>query len=567
MMDDPIDNLLDQAIAYAAKIRDDEPTDPSFHSFVYKFPNEQLTSYDQILDGEHGFIEMQENKSGQRGMYAKCDIDAGTWVAISQPIAAYWGVEDDDEEDDNGGDTKKGSSSPAVKSKSKQQQTTTDDANEDRDTKSKSKQQLTTTTDDANENRDTKTEGKLILRVLEKIKSCPSIWENTITKMFPRDMNTAKALPPWTCSDDTLDVETQMKGLTKLSLFPSETCEEIALRLPLIIRYNAFIIDTSSELFVYSNPHHGMTSLAGVGLYGPVLSYFNHSCKPNVSKISIGDVTILFANRDIKAGNELCHSYLSHEYLCESDETRNAILGNDFSLEETNHDGCDNNAYKKEEQPAKRMKGESTETSTDTICVPPFILSQWYDSETGVLNKPEGPGQSFRCIDMYLFPIWKARILESQGRSNKHKFDKKNGLEHALPQWQTAIEFAEATFPPLDVRKIALYVQAALCASVCSFGEWKRLAVRTKGWRVGNIQIAQQYANKALDMHNTIFGGGLKLFLKRYSNEFLKSDKFRKHMSEAHLLFSLEELWAFGDELWENLSASEERGKELIKHS
>ena len=437
---------------------------------------------------------------------------------------------------------------------------TTNDANEDRDTTTEGELIL--------KERDTKLEGGLILRVLEKIISSPSIWENNITKLYPRDMNTAKALPSWTCSDDALDVEAQLKGLFKLSLFPSETCEEIALRLPLIIRYNAFLIETSSELFVYSNPlDGGMTSLAGVGLYGPVLSYFNHSCKPNVSKISIGDVTILFANRDIQVGDELCHSYLSHEYLCESNETRNAILSNDFCLGETNNDNCDNNSHKKEERPAKRMKGESTETSTDTICVPPFILSQWYDSETGILYKPKGPIQTFRCMEKYLVPIWKARILESQGRSNKHKFDKKHGLEHALPQWQAAIEFAEATFPPLDVRKIALYVQAALCASVCSFGEWKKLAARTKGWRVGNIEIAQQYANKAVDMHNTIFGGGLKLFLKRYSDEFLESDKFRKHMTQAHLLLSFQELWGFGDELWENLSASEERGKELIKHS
>ena len=103
-MDDPIDNLLDQAKAYAAKIRDEPITDPPFHNFVYKFPNEQLTSYDQILNGEHDFIEMREQQSGHRGMYAKCDIDAGTWVAISQPIAAYWDVEDKD--DDNDGDSK-----------------------------------------------------------------------------------------------------------------------------------------------------------------------------------------------------------------------------------------------------------------------------------------------------------------------------------------------------------------------------------------------------------------------------------------------------------------------------
>ena len=536
MMDDPIESLLDQAIAYAHKREfgfDDEPADPTFQNFVYKFPKEQLTN----LKNNPNFIEMRvDAKNGQRGMYAKCDIDTGTWLAMSQPIAAYWDVEN------NNGDADKKKDSPvALESK-----------------------QLSTTTD-ASEDRDTTTEGKLILRVLEKIKSCPSIWENNITNLYPRDMNTAKALPSWICSDDSLDVKNQLTGLSKLSLFPSEkndsVCEDIALRLPLIVRYNAFTIETSSELFVYNDlKEHGLASLAGVGLYEAVLSYFNHSCKPNASKFSIGDVTILFANRDINAGNELCHSYLSHEYLCESEETRYAILANDFRLGMKYRD---NDAHEKVERPAKRMKEDSTETSTDTICIPPFILSKCFDSETGNLYKPEGPGQSFRCIDEYLFPIWKARILECEGRSNKHKFDKKYGLEHALPEWEAAIEFAEETFPPLDARKCTLYVQASLCASVCAFDEWAKLALRTKGWRVGDKQKAKRYANKAVEIHNAIFGSGLQLFLKRHSDE-LTSYKFRGQMSLAQLLYNLEELWGFGDELWENLTASKERGKELI---
>jgi len=399
-------------------------------------------------------------------------------------------------------------------------------------------------------NRDTRKEGKLLLRVLEKIKASPSIWTNTLSKLYPRDM--ATIMLPWVCIDavTSLEIEKEMLGLHQLSLFGSSeyneiVCREIAVRLPLIIRYNAFSIDTSSELFIYHDLiEHGLESLAGVGLYGPELSYFNHSCLPNISRFSIGDVMFLFTNRDISKGDELCHSYLSHEYLCESEETRCAILANDFRLE-MNH-GQDAN---EKEPPSKRAKGNSIQTK-DMICVSPFILASSFDPATGLLYKSEGPSRDFKCNTKYLFPIWKARILEGMGRSNKHGDDTRLGLEHALSKWEAAIEFAEATFPQIDVRKITLYVQASLCASVNAFHDWAKVALAIKGCRVGDTVVARKYADKALEMHDAIFGGGKFRFLKRYAKELLASGSPKRQMSWAQLLYNLENMWGFKRESW-----------------
>jgi len=219
------------------------------------------------------------------------------------------------------------------------------------------------------------------------------------------------------------------------------------------------------------------------------------------------------------------------------------------------------------ERPAKRRKGDSSTMQTsDVICVPPFILSECFDQDNGQLYKPKGPGQDFKIYPEYLFPIWKARMLEDRGRSNSHRGDKKLGLEHALPQWEAAIEFAEATFPPLDVRKICLYVQASICASVNAFHDWAKVALQTKGLRVGDKNKAKKYAKKAIEMHHAIFGGGRLRFLKRYVDEFLTSDSNRGQMSQAQLLYSLEDLWDFGEDSWEELTQSKERGNELIKN-
>ena len=537
-MSNCIDSLLDQARAYAEKLVDDPS---SFVDFRYTVESKNITSYDDIESGRHDLVEMREEKC-QRGMYAKCDMKAGTYLIASQPVAVCWDVENEEVKYD---DTGRG-------------ETTADDTHNN---------------DDDDDNHDSKKEGQLVLRALEKIKSSPTIWKKSLTKLYPRDIRTASKLPPWICGDVSirLEVEKQMADLPSLSLFDSRdnerVCNEIAVRLPLIIRYNAFIAETFSEQFSYSSlggtKGNGMESLAGAGLYGPELSYFNHSCTPNLSKICIGDVVFLVTNRNVATGDELCHSYLSHEYLCEEEEIRNAILANEFcsGLEDNNTDDDPDD----KEPPTKRQRG-NLQTS-GIICVPHFVLAKKFDPVTGELYKAEGTERIFKCNIGYLFHIYKARILESAGRSTKHRGDKKLGLEHALPEWEAAIEFAEATFPPLDVRKVALYVQASLCASVNAFDDWAKVALRTKGLRVGDVEKARQYADKAYRMHNDVFGGGKMRFLKRYVDEFLSSGSPKRKISEAQLLFSLQHLWGFTDEMWDELSASRDRGEELIKES
>jgi len=263
-------------------------------------------------------------------------------------------------------------------------------------------------------------------------------------------------------------------------------------------------------------------------------------------------------NRPVSAGDELCHSYLSHEYLCEDLDTRRAILANEFNLE--SRDDADEN-----KRHAKRQREEDSRPSDNIECVPPFVLGKRFDPETGMLYKAEGRGEDFKCYHNYLFCIWKARILEERGRSNKHRGDKKLGLEHALPEWEAAIEFAEATFPPLDARKVVLYVQAALCASVNAFDDYAKVALRTKGVRVGDAAKARFYADKAFEMHLSIFGGGKMRFLKRYVEEFLTSGSSKRQMRDSQLMWNLQVLWGFTDEMWEELTASQARGKELVK--
>jgi len=97
-MSDYIDSLLDQALAYAEKRLDDT----SFVDFRYTMPSEHITSYNDIESGRHDLVEMREEKC-QRGMYAKCDMKAGTYLIASQPVAVCWDVENEEVKYDDTG--------------------------------------------------------------------------------------------------------------------------------------------------------------------------------------------------------------------------------------------------------------------------------------------------------------------------------------------------------------------------------------------------------------------------------------------------------------------------------
>lgn len=248
--------------------------------------------------------------NNQRGMYAKCNITAGTKLVVSKPIAVCWdGYAECDQysdgsdyesyydEDDNDDYTCERSASDFVS-----EMTYTDprlkevcfqdeDGNLDhlamhkymkelkeqdkKDKKAEAEGRLGRKLAISSDNNISKRNGILILNILEKIRETPTLWDDTLSKLFPRDTDT----PFWNCYDDTIrrKIGSRLNKLTSLSFFGSGNedrnsenyCTEIADRLPLIVQYNALSIKTSSELYTYPAV---MKGLAGSGLYGPEIS-------------------------------------------------------------------------------------------------------------------------------------------------------------------------------------------------------------------------------------------------------------------------------------------------------
>mmetsp|Transcript_14094 Transcript_14094/g.30116 ORF Transcript_14094/g.30116 Transcript_14094/m.30116 type:complete len:570 (-) Transcript_14094:77-1786(-) len=545
--EDPIDNLLDQASSYAKKRLGDE-------SFIdFKFTCTNTTSAAEILNGKNDLIEMREEKgvglsgSGggglQRGMYAKCNIKAGTNLVIAKPLVVCWDVEDDDSDDedddldalmkahlgsDESGD--EDDSAASDEDENTEMEATLEKfhnrldgggkmkANDEEQCKKPSASFKTAESDNENVSDDddddvsiheatgTKRNGILILRSLEKLEKNPSLWTDTMSKLFPRDAETALSLPPWFCSDASIgmEIETKFSKLSALSLFPSkeneEVCKEIATRLPLIVRYNVLSVETCPELFVHPDVSKGgMASLSGTGLYGPEVSYFNHRCVPNVSRYCIGDVLFFVTNRDVTKGDELGYSYIEHEVLCENAAKRNALLDMDFELEDDS--GGDGERPSKKQKVAKMPSAWKDEDEF----IQPMICAEVQRELMGapaterlelindLLDQKADSVRDYKC-DKFQLHILKAITLDGLGKSRQ-----------ALLDWETAVEFATKNFPPLDETTIALRVQAAMCA------------LNTGGKDAVN---AKRHANEALKMHNSLFGGGNARFHKRYEKEF-----------------------------------------------
>ena len=209
-----------------------------------------------------------------------------------------------------------------------------------------------------------------------------------------------------------------------------------------------------------------------------------------------------------------------------------------------------------EERPSKKQRKEGdnnvkeeellyhpvidSEFQSELMATPP---TQRLEHINELLSEKVDPLQEFKS-DRYQLHILKAITLEQLGRAN------------ALEEWETAIDFAIKTFPPLDETIISLRVQAALCASVNSYGEWQALAL-TNDLQVGDIGKALDHTNKALEMHVCLFSfgdgtqHGKDRFVKRYRKELFNSSKMRPSMSEAQLRVNLRVLFDITDDMWE----------------
>lgn len=109
------------------------------------------------------------------------------------------------------------------------------------------------------------------------------------------------------------------------ALLPADIAPESVVR---AVQLNSLGCYTFPELVSYSEH---LRFLAGTALYKRA-SMFNHSCEPNVSHYSLGDVTFFRLLRNVKEGDELYISYIGSDLLCESKSIRDEFLSSrDFS--------------------------------------------------------------------------------------------------------------------------------------------------------------------------------------------------------------------------------------------
>ena len=410
----------------------------------------------------HDIMVLKDNGVKGRGWFAKEDIAAGTVLVCEKPLAMVMDWQDPSlvEIDDEGLD------------------------NFEKDPENLEMQEHESGLSKLNE--------VLLLELLRKISLDVSLWTEKISHLFPRTEDDLEGLDLWDCIDESIfcQFEQFMEDLDVTALAADEI-EEIRQRLPLVIRYNVLSAETSPELMVHPSPQ-GYSALSGTALYY-LPSFFNHDCQPNASRFAIGDIIWIVANQDIKAGQEVCISYLEHEVLCEPAEIRTSMLNMDFA--EPEQDGQDEIGGEGPYEPVVDADVQNELMQMDPMQRLPALdglIQQALGEAVPEEEENDIAGAPWFECDVQNLRILKALTLDSMGR-----------VEDALLLWEACVCFAETKLPPNDESAVVVHVQTALCAFQC--GETKKSKV---------------HAARALVIHDTLFGGGVARFRRRYQKEF-----------------------------------------------
>lgn len=431
-------------------------------------------------------LEIRDTRSKGKGFFARGDIASGTMLLVTKPVAMAFDWEDDTFEVD----------------------VPEDEDMEDED-------------GEGGDEDEPRLNELLLIRVLEKIRKDPGLWERSLSMLFPRDANDLSTLPAWVVKEDDVfeKVESAMQELQKLPDM-AETAKEISRRLPHIIRYNILSVETCPELLSY--PELGFKSLSAVGLYTKA-SFFNHSRYPNCQRFAIGDIMFFVTNQQIRAGEEVCISYIEHDILQESAYRRNLMLSMNFNDAGEDEDADPQN----QEDEGPQYPVVDTDLQNELMGMDPFERLNSIDQLMGQATGSKAPEEEmpddedgmetstaawFQC-DVHNLSIIRAITLEGLGQNNE-----------ALKAWEECVNFAETKLPPLDENLVVLRVQAALCA-----------------YGGGDEVRAKQHADDALRTHNLVFGGGVTRFRRRLQSDFQL--KFRPQASNDPVV----ELWPMVD--------------------
>ena len=491
--------LLDLADALARQ--SDTPPRPDF-----PLPDELAainTNTETLL------VHKQSPEKKGLGWFALQPIPAGTVLMVAKPLAMAMDWEDDEGDEDA-------------------------EAMDEEDEKEDKEAQ-----DDASKNHpEPLLNSKIVLRLLQDLQKNPNVWTDALSELYPRTEEEVSQLPTSICGDDNL--RSQIEGiLTELKTHPQlkDVVPDIRRRLPLIVRYNVLSVETGPELLSHPSPDLGHASLGGVALYHKP-SFFNHSARPNVARYAVGDVMWFVANQDISAGTEACISYIEHDILCESSYRRNGMLQMDFddTAAGSGSGGDDDDDDDDEaEEDGPTMPVVDSEVQNELMAMDAFerlnsiqeLLLQAQggptpnegeeEEEEDDDDAMEPPDAGWFLCDFQNLLVLQAITLDGLGQT-----------EEALHLWEECVEFAETQLPPLDESAIVVRVQAALCALHLGDND--------------HIEQAKEHANKALTMHDKLFGGGVARLRRRYQQDFqlpLRSGSGATGMAAVDVLWPL----------------------------
>ena len=469
-------------------------------------------------DHIQSILELKESPSKGRGYFARQNIPAGTILMVAKPIAMalddeILGLDDDDGEEVEGDIDVDASSGPGPDTSAMDGDIIDDGDNnafdDDDDDDDDAAGMEESENPDEDEPEGSTVNELLVLDILQKIIEDPSLWTDQITHLYPREEHDVAASPVWISKDD--HTFSQFEALIKqVGTVPAlqSRAQDISRRLPLIVRYNVLSIETCAEMLSYPglNGHH---PLAGAGLYyWP--SFFNHDSRPNVSRYAVGDIMWLVTNQNVKAGEELCISYLEHDVLCENAKRRNNMLTLDFKEDEDKV--TDSNGDDDDDGPNFPVVDSDVQNeimgmgdpfaqldSIDQLMAQAVgeALPLGEDEEDGenmdrMDAQPSKNGLAWFECDVQNLRILKAITLDGMDLSKE-----------AIEVWEECVKWTESKMPPNDEASIVMRVQAALCAM-----------------HIKDEARAREHAAIALQRHDLMFGGGVRQLLRRYRQDF-----------------------------------------------
>jgi len=278
-------------------------------------------------------------------------------------------------------------------------------------------------------------------------------------------------------------------------------CEEIE-RYRQVCRYNMFGFYTNSEQICY---HYTYRHFTGAGLFA-LASTFNHSCEPNIGRYSLGDATFFRTSRPVKAGEELCISYIEAETLVETKRFRHQVLNRDFTC--TCRKCTIEEAEPMEEEGAKNYADINAELLAELNLIPEKERAETIES---ILS-----GELFDDPDAGSSPIILGKDVQELRCLLANAYMAQGLFFQARKVWIEAYNWLKENVGNDEALSVFL-TQAWLCTLETD--------------RTNNSMLQQILAH-----HSTNFGGGVEWYRERYTQE-VNTSKASQSAKDAWLGF------------------------------